>query len=124
MREKWIGEEDNTSGSYIETACKELSKRYGGTINAKKLYRFKSRFGEEYNITDKDVIHNIEKMLEEYEESTMLLYEYLYDLVVMKFGVMEFVLNIGHKIRQEHDSGYVAGKKQMQKEMRNLLGLK
>ena len=53
MKMKWIGEEGNTSGSYYETKISsELQKRCGGHPGAKTLYKFKSRFGEEYYITD------------------------------------------------------------------------
>ncbi|MEQ6355172.1 hypothetical protein ABNX05_11135 [Lysinibacillus sp. M3] len=120
--EKWIGIEDDTSGTYFKTSCPELSIRKGGRINAKKLYLFKSRFGDEYNITDESVITNIEKLLAEDDHPN--LYEFLYSTVIDKFGAMEFVLNIGHKISYERNEGYLEGKKQMQKEMRSLLGIR
>lgn len=31
MEEKWIGNEDNTSGSYVQTECEELLKDMEGT---------------------------------------------------------------------------------------------
>jgi len=125
MREKWIGEENDTSGTYVKTTCSELSLRRGGKINAKKLYRFKSRFGGEYNITDEEAISNIEELLPKgEEENSVKLYEYLYGLVIEQFGMIEFIVNIGHHVAKERDDGYVRGKKQMQKEMRNLLGIR
>lgn len=125
MEEKWIGEEDNTSGSYKTTTCSELSIRRGGMVNAKKLYRFTSRFGKEYNITDSEVINKIEELLPKEEEGdSVKLYEYLYNLVIEQFGIIEFIVDIGHKIAKERSDGYSSGKKQMQKDMRGLLGLR
>lgn len=126
MKEKWIGEEDNTSGSYYQTVCCELSRRSGGYLNAKKLYHFKSRFGQEYNITDEEVIQKIEELLTTYEDEggSTKLFDYMYNLIIEKFGVVEFIVDIGHKIAKERDSGYVKGKKQMQKELRELIGLR
>jgi hypothetical protein len=124
MWEKWIGEEDNPSGSYVPTICDELQLRRGGTINAKRLYRFNSRFDVEYNITDNEVIKNIEELLEKGEDGLTGLYDYLYSLIIEKFGVIEFITRIGHKIAQERDAGYREGKVRMQRDMRELLGLK
>ncbi|KMY49602.1 hypothetical protein [Peribacillus loiseleuriae] len=69
MVEKWIGEEDNTSGTYVPTSCEEFSERRGGCLNAKKLYRFNSRFGKEYNITDDEVVARIKKLITEEKNS-------------------------------------------------------
>jgi hypothetical protein len=121
MDKKWIGEEDNTSGTYYATSCKELQKRTGGSYNAKKLYKFNSRFGSEYHITDEDAVNKIEEFLTT-EESTGL-YEYLYNLVIEKFGVIEFIVGIGHKIAKERDEGYKKGKERLQQEVRQLLGM-
>lgn len=121
MLERWIGEEDNTSGTYVETTCEELKIRRGGCFGAKKLYRFTSRFGKEYNITDQETLDDIDSLLAK-EEITEL-YNYLYKLVIDKFGVMEFIVDIGHVIARERDKGYRAGKKHMQKEIRELIGL-
>lgn len=121
MSEKWIGEEVNTSGTYVQTEyCSELSVRHGGFANAKKLYRFNSRFGKEYNITDFEVVHRIEELLD--KESSGLI-GYLYNLIIERFGVMEFIIDVDLKIAKERSDGFVKGKKQMQKEMRALLGL-
>lgn len=126
MMEKWIGEETNTSGSYIETICNELSIRRGGTINAKRLYLFTSRFEKQYYITDEEVIDELEKLLEAYKEigGSTKLFNYIYNLVIEKFGVVEFIVDIGHKIAKERNNGYTSGKKQMQKELRTLIGLR
>jgi hypothetical protein len=119
--EKWIGEEDNTSGSYVKTVCDELAIRRGGYLNARKLYRFNSRFGKEYNITDVQVLDHIDGLLEKGDSTE--LYEYLYGLVIQRFGVIEFIVDIGHVIARERDEGYMRGKKQKQKEIREALGL-
>lgn len=122
MIEKWIGKEVNTGGSYYGTnICSELRKRHGGQINAEKLYKFKSRFGNEYNITDEEVIVSIERLIGE-DKSTELV-EYLYNLIIEKFGVIEFIVGIGHKMAAERDKGYRNGKERMQADMRQLLGL-
>lgn len=90
-------------------------------MNAKKLYRFRSRFGKEYNITDEKVIERIESLLE--NGDTPELCEYLYNLVIERLGVIEFIKDIEHKIAQERNIGYRSGKKQMQQDMRELLGV-
>lgn len=123
--EKWIGEEDNSSGSYYEIGTKELQIRKGGYINAKKLYRFESRFGETYYITDEKVINQIEKILqdEDKEETSVKLVDYLYNLIIQKFGVIEFIIRIGHEIAEQRDIGYRRGKLAKQEEIRKVLGL-
>lgn len=119
LNDKWIGDVINTSGSYYETECKELMKRHGGN---QKLYKFKSRFGEEYYISDVEVIEKIELLLGEYERSTKLI-EYLYELVIQKFGVIDFIVRIGHKIAEQRSEGYKEGKTAKQEEMKKVLGL-
>ena len=69
-----------------------------------------------------EVIIKIEIFLAQGKESTEL-YEYLYGLVIERFGVIDFIVRIGHKIAYERDEGYKEGKKRMQKEMRQVLGL-
>ncbi|QJI52323.1 hypothetical protein [Psychrobacillus phage Perkons] len=126
MREKWIGEENNTSGSYHPTICSELQIRTGGYLDVIKLYRFTSRFGKEYNITDEEVIEKIEELLATYEEKdgSTKLFDYMYKLIIDKFGVVEFIVDIGHYVAKERSNGYVSGKKQIQKELRELIGLR
>ncbi|MBU7316080.1 hypothetical protein [Paenibacillus oleatilyticus] len=122
MNEKWIGPEDNTSGSYYAVeSCKELRRRTGGHLNAMKLYKFNSRFGEEYYITDDIIITEIEKVLEFHDSSA--LYEYLYNLVIQKFGVLDFIEGIDHKIAHERDVRYREGKLCKQQEIREVLGI-
>ncbi|MDP9675219.1 hypothetical protein J2W97_001202 [Paenibacillus jamilae] len=118
--EKWIGEKDDTSGSYYEIGTKELTLRKGGRINAKKLYCFNSRFGETYYITDTEVINEIELLL---KNETKLI-DYLYGLVIREFGAIEFIVRIGHKIAEEREKGYQNGKFAKQKEIVEVLGLK
>jgi hypothetical protein len=122
MSEIWIGVEQNTSGTYVPTPCPEISIRRGGPINAQKLYKFQSRFGEEYYISDVEALDNIDKLLANYD--SIETYEYLYKLVIEEFGVMEFIINIGHVIANEHEKGLKNGKIKMQKQMRELLGLR
>jgi len=123
--EKWIGEEDNPSGSYYERGTKELKIRKGGYINAKKLYRFESRFGETYYISDEEVINQIETILqdENKEKISAKMVDYLYNLVIQKFGVIEFIVRIGHKIAEQCDVGYRNGKHAKQEELKKVLGL-
>lgn len=123
MRDKWIGEEVNTSGTYVPTVCEELSIRRGGTLNAKKLYRFTSRYDVEYNITDEEVINILEMLLEKADESLSDLDSYLYSLVIEKFGALEFIKTVDRKSLEESKKSYNKGKLFMQKEMRNLLGI-
>lgn len=120
--EKWIGVEDNTSGSYYERGTPELRVRKGGRHDAKRLYRFESRFGETYYITDPEVIDRIEILLKT-ENSGVDLIEYLYSLVIQKFGTIEFIVGIGHKIAEQRDEGYKQGKLAKQKEIIKVLGL-
>lgn len=121
MNEKWIGIENNPSGSYHPTECPELQLRKGGYLDAIKLYRFTTRFGQEYNITDEEVIAKIESLLENYEPLQM--YNYLYGLVIEKFSPMEFVLHLEHFVTKERDKGYRKGEEQLQNDFRKLLGL-
>ncbi|WP_064199072.1 hypothetical protein [Brevibacillus brevis] len=121
MKEKWIGEKDNISGTYVPTECNELQRRTGGCINAKRLYKFNSRFGEEYYITDHKVIDKIEEFL--VKEQFVEIYEYIYSLVIEKFGMIEFLVRIGHKIAEQRDNGYRDGKRSMQQEVRKVLGI-
>ncbi|WP_029518031.1 hypothetical protein [Paenibacillus polymyxa] len=121
--EKWIGEKDDTSGSYYEIGTKELKLRKGGRINAKKLYCFNSRFGESYYITDSEVINEIEVLLKNEDCETKLI-DYLYGLVIREFGAIEFIVMIGHKIAEEREKGYQNGKFAKQKEIVEVLGLK
>ena len=124
MREKWIGEEINKTGGYHQTICNEIHKRFGSGSN--KLYVFKSRFGEEYNISDEDVIRKIEELLATYEDEggSTKLFDYIYSLIIERFGVIEFIVNIGHYVSKERNNSYVAGKKQMQTDMKSLLGIR
>jgi hypothetical protein len=120
--EKWIGEKDDTSGSYYERGTPELKIRKGGRYDAKRLYRFESRFGETYYITDPEVIDRIEFLLKT-ENSGAELIEYLYSLVIHKFGAIEFIVRIGHKIAEQRNEGYKQGKLAKQKEIIEALGL-
>lgn len=49
--------------------------------------------------------------------------EFLYRLVIDKFGMIDFLVNITHKIKEQRNMGYRDGKLQMQKDMRKLLGI-
>ncbi|RXZ78126.1 hypothetical protein EBB07_29165 [Paenibacillaceae bacterium] len=120
MSGKWIGLEVNISGSYYETKCKELEKRSGGVYNAGTLYKFNSRFGESYYISDKEAVEKIEKLL---ENDPAEIIEYLYNLVIQKFGVIDFVVRVGHKIAEQRSEGYKVGKLAAQEKMREALGL-
>lgn len=120
--EKWIGEKDFTGGSYYERGTPELRLRKGGSSEAKKMYRFESRFGMKYYITDSEVIENIELLLKK-EECGVELVEYLYGLVVQKFGAIEFITMIGHKISEQRSEGYLQGKFAKQREIIKALGL-
>jgi hypothetical protein len=120
--EKWIGVEDNTSGSYYERGTPELRVRKGGRHDAIKLYCFKSRFGETYYITDPEVIDKIEFLLKN-ENSGAELIEFLFCLVIEKFGAIEFIVRIGHKIAEQRNEGYKQGKIAKQKEIIEALGL-
>ena len=124
LNEKWIGEKDDTSGSYYERGTPELKIRKGGRTNAKKLYEFTSRFDETYYITDSEVIEHIESLLSSKSESRSAeLIEYLYGLVIRKFGAIEFIVRIGHKIAEQRSEGYKQGKLAKQKEIIEALGL-
>lgn len=122
MNEKWIGEEVNTSGTYIPTECSEISLRRGGPINAIKLYKFHSRFGVEYYITDSEVVDTIDNLLP--KEDPMELYEFLYGLVIKEFGIVPFITKIELELAQKREEGFRSGKKQMQQQMRELLGIR
>jgi hypothetical protein len=122
MNDAWIGEEENKSGTYVSTPCPEISIRLGGFINAKKLYKFQSRFGNEYYISDVDVLDNIGKLLE--KNNSKEITEYMYNLIIEKFGISDFITKIERELLNEHDRGRRSGKIQMQKQMRDLLGLR
>lgn len=123
MREKWIGPKDNTSGSYVDHAfCKEISVRRGGYFDAKKLYVFKSKLGEEYCITDTDVLDAIDDLIKAQDVEKLV--DYLYQLVFSEFGVMEFLAELESKLAQERKSGYAEGRHAVQKEMRAVLGVR
>ncbi|WP_336761528.1 hypothetical protein [Paenibacillus sp. USHLN196] len=120
--EKWIGEKDDTSGSYYERGTPELRIRKGGRTNSKRLYRFESRFNETYYITEPEVIDVIENLLK-IEDCGVEMVEYLYSLVIRKFGAIEFITMIGHKISEQRNEGYLQGKAAKQKEIIKALGL-
>jgi|GEM_PF-5102967 len=118
---KWIGNEVNTSGSYYEAGCEELKKRNGGTNNGGTLYEFSSRFDENYYISDIDVIEKIETLIDKKEPSELI--DYLYKLTIDKFGAVDLLVRIGHKIARQRDEGYKAGKEAARSTMREALGL-
>lgn len=119
-KEKWIGERIDKSGGYSRARiCEELLKR--NESFKEKLYVFDSRFGEEYNISDDNVILNIEKLIADDKPTELI--EYLYNLIIEKFGVIDLLVRIGHKIADERNNGFLKGKSHIQKEMRELLGI-
>ncbi|MEM4994945.1 hypothetical protein WKH56_20485 [Priestia sp. SB1] len=122
MNKKWIGHETETSGSYYSTKFEELQIKSCGWSKGSKLYRFKSRFGQGYNITDEKAVETIESLLS--KEETKELCEYLYQLVIDNFGMVDFLINVGHKIAKERDEGYRKGKQQKQREIKAVLGLR
>lgn len=121
--EKWIGQEENVSGSYypLNKLIPNLKRRSGGYINAKKLYTFKSRYGSGYYITDEDVIDIIDKFI--LEENIDELHDYLYILIIEKFGINAFLSDVEIKIASERDEGYRKGKMAIQEDMKKLLGI-
>ena len=124
---KWIGPEMSAGGSYRGTNCDELCFKIPGTGNVgsesfdKKIYLFESRFGVQYYISDETVVSIIDKFLQ--EDRLTGLYEYLYNLVVERFGMIDFLMEIGHKIARERDKGYKAGKNQIRKEFKELMNI-
>ncbi|PEN97755.1 hypothetical protein CN553_11930 [Bacillus cereus] len=117
--EKWIGEKVNTTGAYIKTSCLELIERHRNSTKTKRLYKFKSRFHEEYYISDEEITEKIAEILE--RGNSAEIYEYLYGLIIEKFGVVDFILNVGHEIARERNNGYLEGKRQMRKDIKELL---
>jgi len=119
--EKFIGEVVNTGGSYYPAVYENLYKRHGGPINPKKLYKFESRFGKQYYITDTEVIEELEEMIKNEEASKI--HDYLYALIIKRFGITMFLADVEHKIAAEREVGFREGKNHIQKEMRSLLGM-
>lgn len=122
MGELWIGDEDNTSGTYWQTnLCPELYKRHGGYYNAQKLYRFKSKYGVEYNITDKDVLKNLDDLLE--TESQDSVYQYIYSIIIERFGILDFLSRIDNYIDECKDVAYLDGESSAKHKFREFLGI-
>jgi len=119
--EMFIGEVVNTGGSYYPAVYEKLYKRHGGPINPKKLYKFESRFRKQYYITDTEVIEELEEMIKNEEASKI--HDYLYSLIIERFGITMFLADVEHKIAAEREVGFQRGKKHIQKEMRNLLDM-
>jgi hypothetical protein len=124
MNEKWIGEEVNTSGTYSTIGCKELMKRSGGPINPPKLYAFRSAFSDSYNdyyISDEEAIVEIENFI--HFEQTKELREYLYNLVIQRFGIIQFLKHLDDYAEKRHKVGRAKGRREVQLELRKTLGL-
>ena len=115
--EKWIGEKDNTSGSYYPTLCAELHKRHSD----RRLYRFKSKLNDEYYITDEKVVAEIESLIEKGNADD--LYEYLISVVIQRFGIHEFLMKLELKMKEKYAQGFEDGRKRMQHEIKKLIGL-
>ncbi|WP_168898330.1 hypothetical protein [Bacillus sp. ISTL8] len=122
MFEKWIGEKINTTGAYIRTGCLEVLERHRISTKTKRLYKFESRFDEVYYISDEEITEKIAELIK--KDNSGEIYEYLYSLIIEKFGVLDFILNVGHKISRERNEGYLEGKRQMRKDIKKLLEIK
>ena len=122
MSEKWIGAEDNTSGSYYERGLPELMIRTGGYHNAKKLYCFTNYVGQKYYLSDAEVIANIETFLQ--KEETNELQQYLYELVIQKFGIANFLSGVEEMLKEEGAKQFEKGRKNKLNEIKKVLEIK
>lgn len=127
MSNNWIGQTCTTKGLFHPTHCEGLMVRHAVKGVLVKAYRFTSIFDKEYYITEPEHFERIHEMLVEmadmlnHDESE--LHKYLHELVVTHFGVMEFMKTANAKIARAHEVGFEKGRKSMQKDMRELLGI-
>jgi hypothetical protein len=121
-QEKWIGEKISTNGSYVKTSLSELRKKEHG----KRLYIFSNRYtnflqNDDCYISDVKVINEIESFLEKNQITELI--GYLYSLFIEKFGIVNFIVSVDHKMQFESNISYKNGFDAAQKAMRNALGL-
>ena len=126
MSNNWIGQECSTQGIFHHTHYDGLMVRHAFEKRV-KAYRFTSIFDKEYYISEPEHFEKINEMLVEmadtlnHDESE--LHKYLHELVVTHFGVMEFMRTANAKIARAQEVGFEKGRKSMQKDMRELLGV-
>lgn len=116
----WIGEENNTSGTYIQL-FPGLSVRRGGPYNAIKLYKFESKYGVEYNITNESVLNKIDQLLK--EDSADALNDFLYSTIINEFGAESFLKTIDDYIIKTKKREFELGARSVKSQFRKLLAI-
>ena len=119
----WIGEQTKTSGEYRETDCPELTVRVRSGYNddSLHLYKFVSRFGEEYFITDAAVLMRIENLLDAGNMDNLSYF--LYNFIIAKFGIKDFLNSIDNTLIQQREAVFQEGQESIREGMRSLLNL-
>lgn len=117
----WIGVKIDTTGAYEDVIEHgELFKRVHDKLDT-PLYKFESRFGQTVYISEPYTIGTLEQLINEraYAELTTFLYETL----IMQIGMIYFLHSISLHTSYERSAGYVEGKEQAQKDIREALGI-
>lgn len=89
----------------------------------KSVYIFKSLYGVTYFISDEKIVNKIKELLDESEDNEVKIKIIIYEEAIKRYGIGRLLSSVEVKIDYDKRKSYIKGKKDAQREFRNMLGI-